>query len=52
MSRDFFWSALYTLWCIGVVALFVIGGTYAWSPFADGRRAAPHAAGYYGPMHK
>ena len=51
MNRDTFWYAIYGLWCIGVVALFVISGSYAYSPFSDGRRAAPHA-GYYGPTHK
>ncbi len=42
---------LYALWCLGVAALFVLSGIFAWSPFAEGGR--PH--GYSrisGPTHK
>jgi len=42
---------LYALWCLGVVALFVLSGIFAWSPFAEGGRSRPHV-GIYGPTHK
>lgn len=42
---------LYGLWSLGVIALFVLSGIFAWSPFAEGGRARPHA-GIYGPTHK
>ncbi len=46
-SRTF----LYALWCLGVMGLFLLAGSYSWSPFAEGGRARPHA-GFYGPTHK
>ncbi|NIJ19193.1 hypothetical protein FHS95_000862 [Sphingomonas naasensis] len=46
-GRTFFFS----LWCLGVAGLFVLGAGFAWSPFAEGGRARSHA-GYYGPHHK
>jgi hypothetical protein len=42
---------LYSLWCLGVIGLFVLGALFAWSPFAEGSRARTHA-GFYGPTHK
>lgn len=42
---------LYALWCLGVVALFVLSGIFAWSPFAEGGSARSHV-GIYGPTHK
>jgi hypothetical protein len=42
---------LYALWCLGIAGLFLASGYFAWSPFADGGRAAPRA-GVYGPTHK
>lgn len=47
MTRNFF----YALWCLGVVALFMLSGVFAWSPFAEGGRARAHS-GFYGPTHK
>jgi len=43
---------LYGLWSLGVVGLFLGSTFYAYSPFADGGRAAPRAGGFYGPTHK
>ncbi len=48
MSRRLF---LYALWCLAVTGGFLASGFYAWSPFADGGRAAVRA-GAYGPTHK
>jgi hypothetical protein len=42
---------LFALWSLGVVALFMLSGIYAWSPFAEGGRAAVRP-GIYGPTHK
>lgn len=42
---------LYGLWSLGVVALFVLSGIFAWSPFAEGGRTRAHS-GFYGPTHK
>lgn len=42
---------LYSLWCLGAVALFMMSGVYAYSPFAEGGGIRPHA-GFYGPTHK
>lgn len=44
-------SLLYGLWCLGVAALLLLSAAYAWSPFAEGGHARPHA-GFYGPTHK
>lgn len=44
-------SFLYALWCLGVLALFVLSGIFAWSPMAEGSAARPHT-GFYGPRHK
>jgi hypothetical protein len=41
----------YAIWCLGVIALFGLGGIYAYSPFADGGRTG-RPSGYYGPTHK
>ncbi|MES2445073.1 MAG: hypothetical protein V4574_19790 [Pseudomonadota bacterium] len=46
-GRGFF----YTLWCLGMVALFMVSGVFAYSPFADGGRAS-RGSGFYGPTHK
>ena len=44
---------LYALWCLGVAGLFMLGGIYAWSPFAEGSRVRPTAGGVFvGPTHK
>ncbi len=48
MSRRVF---LFGLWCLAVTGVFVLSGFFAWSPFADGGRAAPRAL-VYGPTHK
>jgi hypothetical protein len=48
MSVRFF---LYGLWCLTILGLFVLSGIFAWSPFADGGRAA-RPTGIYGPTHK
>lgn len=48
MSRGLF---LYALWCLAIVGLFVTATLFAYSPFADGGRAAPRT-GVYGPTHK
>ncbi len=42
---------LYSLWCLGVVALFVLSGIFAWSPFAEGGRSHGYAR-ISGPTHK
>jgi hypothetical protein len=42
---------LYSLWCLGISGVFVVTGMYAYSPFAEGGRAA-RGAGFYGPTHK
>ncbi|WP_294266000.1 hypothetical protein [uncultured Sphingomonas sp.] len=47
---------LYGLWCLAIVALFMVANTYAWSPFADGR-SGPRGSGggvifVGGPNHK
>lgn len=44
-------SFLYALWCLGVIALFLFTGIFAWSPFADGGGGRAHY-GFYGPHHK
>lgn len=44
-------SFLYSLWCMGVIALFLLTGIFAWSPFAEGGGARAHY-GFYGPRHK
>lgn len=42
---------VYALWCLGVMGMFMTLSMFAWSPFAEGGRARPHA-GFYGPTHK
>lgn len=44
-------SFVYSLWCLGVIALFAMTGIFAWSPFAEGGSARTHY-GFYGPHHK
>lgn len=47
---------LYALWCLGVAGAFLAATAYAWSPFAEGRRASGggYVGGGYvgGPRHK
>ena len=47
---------LYAAWCLAIVGGFLAATTYAWSPFAEGRRATGgggHVGGVYvGPRHK
>jgi hypothetical protein len=42
---------LYILWCLLVVAGWLTGVHYGYSPFADGARVAG-AQSAYGPQHK
>ena len=47
---------LFALYCMGVVALFLLSGYYGWSPFAEGGRARGGGGGGFvyvgGPHHK
>lgn len=50
---------IYAAWCLLVAGGFLAATAFAWSPFAEGRRAAPGASGggyvggvYVGPRHK
>jgi len=44
-------SLVYSLWCLGIGGLFFGSMMFAYSPFADGGRAAVRP-GVYGPTHK
>lgn len=48
---------LYAAWCLAIAGGFLAATSYAWSPFADGRRATGGTGGYVGgvyvgPRHK
>lgn len=43
-------NIFYSIWCAGIGALFLGSTMFAYSPFADGGRAA--RTGIYGPTHK
>lgn len=49
-------SFVYGLWCLAVAGGFLAATAYAWSPFAEGRRAGGVYVGgarsYVGPTHK
>ncbi|MGZ8281804.1 MAG: hypothetical protein ACXWUN_02485 [Allosphingosinicella sp.] len=42
---------LYAMWAFATLGLFLGSTFFAYSPFADGGRAAPRP-GFYGPTHK
>lgn len=51
---------LFALWAMGIVAMFMLATSYAWSPFADASRSGARGTGgggmvggvFVGPRHK
>lgn len=45
-------SMLYALYCLGIIALFVLAARDGYSPFADGGARGVGRAAFSGPTHK